>query len=41
MTIETYKKTRPDLVLVNLDDEYQDGDLCWLETPRNPDGIAL
>ncbi|KAF9227840.1 cystathionine gamma-synthase [Gyrodon lividus] len=24
--------------LISLDDEYQEGDLCWLETPLNPTG---
>jgi cystathionine gamma-synthase len=24
--------------IIHLDDEYQEGDLCWLETPLNPTG---
>ena len=38
-TIEVYKKARQgDLKVIGLDDEYQEGDLCWLETPLNPTG---
>ncbi|KAG7097068.1 hypothetical protein E1B28_004455 [Marasmius oreades] len=32
-----YQKTR-EVELIDLDDEYQPGDLCWLETPINPTG---
>lgn len=38
MTIDVFKKSRPDLALIDLDDEYQAGDLVWLETPLNPAG---
>lgn len=24
--------------IIDLEDEYQEGDLCWLETPLNPTG---
>jgi len=38
-TIAVYKKSRgEDIPLIDLDDEYQAGDLCWLETPVNPLG---
>lgn len=38
-TIEVYKKSRDkELKIIDLDDEYQPGDLCWLETPVNPTG---
>ncbi|KAF9006477.1 cystathionine gamma-synthase [Cyathus striatus] len=38
-TIEVYKKSRDaKLEMIDLDDEYQPGDLCWLETPLNPTG---
>ncbi|KAG6885209.1 hypothetical protein C0993_004891, partial [Termitomyces sp. T159_Od127] len=38
-TIETYRKAKDtDLRVIDLDDEYQPGDLCWLETPLNPTG---
>ncbi|KAF5333063.1 hypothetical protein D9611_002167 [Ephemerocybe angulata] len=38
-TIDVYKKTRGEnITLVDLDDEFQPGDLCWLETPVNPTG---
>ncbi|EMD40651.1 hypothetical protein CERSUDRAFT_111233 [Gelatoporia subvermispora B] len=40
-TIEVYKRSRgEDLPIIGLDDEYQPGDLCWLETPLNPTGEA-
>ncbi|KAH9843892.1 cystathionine gamma-synthase [Rhodofomes roseus] len=40
-TIEVYKRSRGgDLPLIGLDDDYQPGDLCWLETPLNPTGEA-
>ncbi|KAG6902307.1 hypothetical protein C0995_001917 [Termitomyces sp. Mi166 len=40
-TIETYRKTKDaDLNVIDLDDKYQPGDLCWLETPLNPTGEA-
>ncbi|KAF4602184.1 hypothetical protein EYR40_005388 [Pleurotus pulmonarius] len=38
-TIAVYKKSRnADIPIIDLDDEYQPGDLCWLETPLNPTG---
>lgn len=40
-SIEVYQKTKGvDLKVIDLDDEYQPGDLCWLETPLNPTGEA-
>jgi cystathionine gamma-synthase len=39
-TIMIYQKTRPDVKFIDLDDEFQEGDLCWLETPLNPTGEA-
>ncbi|KAK7470754.1 hypothetical protein VKT23_002173 [Stygiomarasmius scandens] len=39
VTIETYKKSRDaDLPLIDIDDEFMPGDICWLETPVNPLG---
>lgn len=39
MVIEVYKRTRgTDLPVIGIDDEFQPGDLCWLETPLNPKG---
>ncbi|KAF8631531.1 hypothetical protein AX15_002289 [Amanita polypyramis BW_CC] len=39
MSMEAYgKSTGLGLTLIDLDDEYQPGDLCWLETPVNPTG---
>ena len=26
------------LDVIDIDDEFQDGDLCWIETPVNPTG---
>lgn len=40
-SIAVYKKSRgADFQIIDLDDEYQEGDLCWLETPLNPTGEA-
>ncbi|PPQ64703.1 hypothetical protein CVT24_008330 [Panaeolus cyanescens] len=39
MTIEVYKRQKGgDVKLIDLDDEYLPGDICWLETPLNPTG---
>lgn len=39
VVIETYTRSRNGpLPIIDLDDEYQPGDLCWLETPLNPTG---
>ena len=38
-TIDVYKKSRGvTLELIDLEAEYREGDLCWLETPLNPTG---
>ena len=38
-SIKLYQKTRgSEIPLIDLDDEYQEGDLCWVETPVNPTG---
>ncbi|KAJ7129785.1 cystathionine gamma-synthase [Mycena epipterygia] len=36
--IQVYLKAAPDVKIIQLDDEFQNGDLCWLETPINPTG---
>ncbi|KAL0579013.1 hypothetical protein V5O48_003008 [Marasmius crinis-equi] len=36
-SFEIYKRGR-DVEIVDLDVDYQEGDLCWLETPVNPTG---
>ncbi|KAJ7179222.1 Cys/Met metabolism PLP-dependent enzyme-domain-containing protein [Mycena filopes] len=36
--IQVYLKSAPDVKLIKLDDDFQRGDLCWLETPLNPTG---
>ncbi|KAJ7667925.1 Cys/Met metabolism PLP-dependent enzyme-domain-containing protein [Mycena polygramma] len=36
--IQVYLKAAPDVKIIKLDDEYERGDLCWLETPLNPTG---
>lgn len=37
--ISTYIKGRfADTPIIGLDDEFQEGDLCWLESPLNPTG---
>ncbi|THV08655.1 cystathionine gamma-synthase [Dendrothele bispora CBS 962.96] len=39
VTIEIYRKCRDlDVPLIDIDDEFKPGDLCWLETPVNPLG---
>lgn len=41
LTLELYKKSGKDAFeVIGLDDEYREGDLCWLETPVNPTGEA-
>jgi len=38
-SIKVYSKTRfDDTPVVDLDDDFKEGDLCWLETPLNPTG---
>ncbi|RDX43374.1 cystathionine gamma-synthase [Lentinus brumalis] len=38
-TIEVYKRIRgEDLPIIGIDEQFQPGDLCWLETPLNPTG---
>jgi len=37
--IEVYLRGRFEKTpIIDLEDEYQEGDLCWLETPVNPTG---
>ena len=38
--LDILKRTTPSLKIIDLDDPYQPGDLCWLETPLNPIGEA-
>ncbi|KAJ7904420.1 Cys/Met metabolism PLP-dependent enzyme-domain-containing protein [Mycena olivaceomarginata] len=33
-----YRKAAPDVKVIKLDDDFESGDLCWLETPLNPTG---
>ncbi|KAI9056905.1 cystathionine gamma-synthase [Trametes sanguinea] len=42
VTIETYGRSRGDgkLPTIDIDDDFQAGDLCWIETPLNPTGEA-
>jgi len=40
-TIDLYKRSHGDCIqVIDLDDNFQTGDLCWLETPVNPTGEA-
>ena len=40
-TIDVFKRSRNgNLPIIGIDDEFQPGDLCWLETPLNPTGEA-
>ncbi|KAJ7781343.1 pyridoxal phosphate-dependent transferase [Mycena metata] len=36
--IEVYLKAAPHVKIIKLDDDFESGDLCWLETPLNPTG---
>lgn len=39
--IEVYLRGRFEKTsVIDLDDDYQEGDLCWLETPVNPTGVS-
>ena len=38
-SIQLYQKSRESKVqIIDLDEDYQEGDLCWVETPVNPTG---
>jgi len=38
-TIDVFRKNKGSQIeMIDLDDEYREGDLCWLETPINPTG---
>lgn len=39
-TLEIYKDIRGELDIIGIDDQFQPGDLCWLETPLNPTGVS-
>lgn len=37
--VKQFKRIRNgDLEIIGIDDEFRDGDLCWVETPVNPTG---
>ncbi|CAL1701385.1 unnamed protein product [Somion occarium] len=39
MVIEMYQRSRNETIpLIGIDDEFQPGDVCWIETPENPKG---
>ncbi|KAG9051026.1 hypothetical protein FS837_000134 [Tulasnella sp. UAMH 9824] len=38
--LEIYKRRDPNLAIIDLDDDYQEGDLAWVESPLNPTGEA-
>ena len=41
MSLNIYKLSRENgIEVIDIDDEYKEGDLCWLETPLNPTGEA-
>ncbi|CAE6427151.1 unnamed protein product [Rhizoctonia solani] len=40
VSIDVFRKTKPDLELIDIDDEFKSGDICWIETPLNPTGEA-
>jgi cystathionine beta-lyase/cystathionine gamma-synthase len=40
-SIEVYRRISGNkLQVIDIDDEFQKGDLCWLETPLNPTGVS-
>ncbi|KAI0082589.1 cystathionine gamma-synthase [Panus rudis PR-1116 ss-1] len=38
VVIDVYQRSKGKIPIIDLDDEYQPGDICWLETPLNPTG---
>jgi cystathionine gamma-synthase len=41
MSLGIYKLSRENgIEVIDLDADYQEGDICWLETPLNPTGEA-
>ncbi|KAJ1309066.1 hypothetical protein OPQ81_004745 [Rhizoctonia solani] len=40
VSIDVYKKSKPTLELIDIDDDFEPGDICWIETPLNPTGEA-
>ncbi|KAG8982013.1 hypothetical protein FRC05_000155 [Tulasnella sp. 425] len=38
--LDIHKRSASNLSVIDLDDEYQEGDLAWVETPLNPTGEA-
>ena len=39
-TIDVFQRTKGDVAVVGIDDAFEAGDVCWLETPLNPTGEA-
>lgn len=40
-TIRVYKQSRDvDIPIIDLDDDFEEGDVAWVETPLNPTGEA-
>lgn len=37
LTLDVFKKIKS-VKIIDIDDEYEEGTLCWLETPLNPTG---
>ncbi|KIO30204.1 hypothetical protein M407DRAFT_156709 [Tulasnella calospora MUT 4182] len=38
--LDIHKRSAPNLTVIDLDEDYQEGDLAWVETPVNPTGEA-
>ena len=39
--VDQFRRIRNgNLGVIGIDDEFRDGDLCWLETPVNPTGVS-
>jgi len=39
-SIAIYRRSRPEVEVIDIDADFQSGDLCWIETPINPYGVS-
>ncbi|KAJ3573873.1 hypothetical protein NP233_g2152 [Leucocoprinus birnbaumii] len=39
-SIAIYKRSRPEVEVIDIDADFKPGDLCWIETPVNPYGVS-
>ena len=39
--VQQFKRIRGgNFEVIGIDDEFRDGDVCWIETPMNPTGVS-